>query len=198
VSDRPIELFDRFVAEWEAGRSPDPAAYVADAGADGEAVSGVISAYLALHLRRSVPADEVLAMSERPELAPAQPWSVLLPDLRARRGMTRTILVQRLAERLGVGGAEEQVGGYVHELEAGLFSPRRVQPAVVDALAAVLSVPRSLLAACRAVEPPPLQHSASTAFARSAPAPSIEQSMFPSEAPSDPRVDKLFTGGADG
>jgi hypothetical protein len=197
VSDRTTELFERFATEWAGGGSPDPTVFVAEAGDDGEALAGMIAAYLATHPRQAVPAEEVLSMAERPELAAPEPWSALLPKLRARRRMTRTTLVQRLAEQLGVGGAEQQVGGYVHELEAGLLSPRRVQPAVVEALARVLAIPRSLLVASRALDAPP-PPAASVAFARSAPAPAPEQSMFPSEAPADPRVDTLFSGGADG
>ena len=84
-------------------------------------------------------------MAARPGARPPQPWSQLLPELRARTGTTRGELVRRLAARSGVADREPQVAGYVHELETGQLQPEAVRPAVVAALAAVLGVPAALL-----------------------------------------------------
>lgn len=200
MSDRVVELFERFLEERAAGARPDAAAFVHEAGAEAEALAGMITAYLATHPENDVVAEDVLALAARPELAPAPspaPWSELLPALRARSSTTRGQLVARLTALLGVAGAEPQVGGYVHELEVGLLSPRGVRPAVVTALAEILAVRRALLERSRlmGVSSEPI---GSAAFARLAAAPDASVRMFRIEPPRDPRVDDLFTGGGDG
>jgi hypothetical protein len=198
VSDRAIELFERYLDELQAGGRPDPAAYVADAGDEAGQLSGMIATYLTTHPRTDIPADEVLELAARPELQPPRPWSQLLPELRARTGTRRDELVRRLAELLHVQGSEPQVDGYVHELETGQLSPRRVRPAVVKALATALAAPVALLLESRALEPP-APSPTGTVFARMAAAPSLDQALLSGEPPSDPRVDDLFTGAdADG
>lgn len=204
MTDRATELLQRFIEERNAGWAADPAALIGEAGEDAEALSAMIAAYLMTQPTQTVQSEDVLALAARPELQPPRPWSELLPESRARRGISRTELIRRLAEALGVAGSEPQVEGYVHELEVGLRSPLQVRPAVVSALAAVLDVPWGLLDASRRLSPePPLQHAAS-AFARGAilesrepPAKDLDASSFatPSEPPPDPRVDDLFTGG---
>jgi transcriptional regulator with XRE-family HTH domain len=156
----------------------------------------MIAAYLATHPAEPG-ADEVVAFAARPELELPRPWSELLPDLRARQHTTRTTLVEQLAKALGVDGAEPQVAGYVHELEAGLRSPLDVRPRVVAALAEILNVPRSLLEASRSLAAASPQATAA-AFARMADAPSAEIGMVPPEPEPDSRVDDLFTGGPGG
>lgn len=200
MSDRAVELFQRFVDETRAGAGSDPAAYIAQAGDQGEALSAMLAAYLAAQPAAEVDEREVLALADRPELSPPRPWSQLLPELRERRGTTRSALVKRLAELLGVRGAEEQVAGYVHRLETGQHAPRLVRPAVVEALARALDAPRDLLEASRRL-PPAETASASSApvFARSADVPTAAvMSMLSDEAGHDARVDDLFSGGPDG
>ena len=195
MSDRTTELFEAFVEAREAGGAPDPAVAIAQACAEREALAGMLVAYLATH-PRTVNEDEVLALATRPELAPPAPWPTLLPELRERSHTTRTQLVKRLAGLLDMGGAEDQVAGYVHELETGLLSPRRVRPAVVAALASALRAPRTLLEASRDLVPP--APSGAAAFAREAPSASPMMALPGTEPRSDPRVDDLFTGAADG
>ena len=199
MSDRAQELFERFVDAHAAGERPDPAGAIAEAGPDADALSAMLVAYLASHPHQPT-AAEVLEMAARPELEPARPWPELLPELRARSHTTRGSLIRQLAERLGVGQSESQVEGYVHELETGRLSPQRVRPAVVDALAAILAVPRAVLEAGRSLpEPQAFSATHSAVFARQTEAPSADvMSMLADEAPPDPRVDDLFTGGPDG
>jgi hypothetical protein len=197
VSDRAQELFERFVDAQRAGEAPDPAHAIAEAGPDGEALSAMLVAYLATHPPQPT-ADEVLALAARPELDGPRPWPELLPELRARSHTTRTSLIHQLAEKLGVTRSESQVGGYVHELETGQLSPQRVRPAVVDALAAVLAVPRSVLEAGRSL-PEPQAFAPRAVFAREAEASSADTlSMLADEALPDPVVADLFLGGPDG
>ncbi len=197
MSDRVIELFEEFLHQRDAGGTPDPADFVERAGDDGEALAGMIVAYLATRPPDPVSADDVIAFAARPELEVPRPWSELLRDLRARIGLKRSQLVERLAAALDVKGSETQVGGYVHELETGQRSPLDVRPAVVTALAGILEVPRSLLEASRPLQPGSSQ-AEGLAFARTAAAPSHAMAMLPPEPDGDPRVDDLFTGGSDG
>lgn len=197
MSDRVIELFEEFLRKRDAGGTPDPADFVERAGEDGEALGGMIAAYLATRPPDPVSADDVIAFAARPELEVPRPWSELLRDLRARLGLKRSQLVERLAAALDVAGSESQVGGYVHELETGQRSPLDVRPPVVAALAAILEVPRSLLEAARPLEPGSSPAEAA-AFARAAAAPTNAMAMLPPEPDGDPRVDDLFTGGPDG
>lgn len=194
MSDRATELFEAFVRAREAGEAPDPAAAIAEAGDRGEALAGMLVAYLATH-PRAASEDEVLALAGRPELTPPAAWPDLLPELRARTRTSRGQLVRRLAELLDARGAEHQVAGYVHELEAGLLSPRRVRPQVVAALATALRTPRALLEASRALPAPPPAGAAT--FAREGALPAAMMTL-PSTDAQDPRVDDLFTGGGDG
>jgi hypothetical protein len=205
MTDPTVELFERFLEQRRAGSHPDPAALIAEAGDQADALAGMIAAYLATHPRDDIGAEELLEFAARPELEPLgewserpRPWSRLLPELRARRGTTRLQLIRRLAEALGVAGCEPQVAGYVHELEAGLLPPAAVRPAVVAALAEILDVPRALLDSSRGLFEPPLWDT-QVAFAREAPAPGTSaMRMFAIEPDPDPRVDDLFTGGGDG
>ena len=197
MSERAIELFEQFVAEYTAGSGPDPVELIAEAGDEGEVLAGMIAAYLATRAPAEVSEDEVRALAARAELQPPRPWTELLPELREQTHTTRSQLARRLAELLGVAGSENQVAGYVHELETGQLAPARVKPAVVAALATVFSVPRSLLESSRGlVAPPPAE---SPAFLREAVTDaSAAMSMLADDAPADPRVDELFTGGGDG
>src|SRR5207249_1861512 len=153
MTDRATDLFQRFVDKSTAGAAPDPADYVAEAGDAREALSAMLAAYLAARPAAEVSDREILAFAERPESEPPRPWEQLLPQLRERRGTTRSTLVKRVAELLGVRGAEQQVAGYVHGLETGQHAPGNVRPAVVEALARALDVPRSLLEASRRLPP---------------------------------------------
>jgi hypothetical protein len=198
MSDRAIELFQRYLEQCRDGAPPDPVPLIAEAGDQAEALAGMIAAYLAATPPAPVAAEQVLALAARPQLEPPRPWPQLLPELRRRRGTTRAELVRRLAERLGVAGSEPQVAGYVHELETGLLSPRRVRPAVVAALAWALEAPQALLEGSRrlASEPP---QPAELLFARTAKVDaSMAMAMLGDEPRPDPRVDDLFTGGGDG
>lgn len=197
MSDRALELFEQYLDQRASGQSPDAAALVHEAGDQADVLAGMIAAYAATH-PADVTEDQLEQMAARLELEPPRPWLELLPALRERTHTTRAALVSRLCEALGVAGSEQQVGDYVHELEAGLLSPARVRPAVVSALAAVLDVPRALLESSRglAAEPPP---SAAPTFARSAHR--VEDglmSLGALEQNADPRVDDLFTGGPGG
>jgi hypothetical protein len=189
--------FDEFVAAWERGEQPDPAAAIAAAGeADREALAAMLSAYLAANPRTDVTEAEVAARVADPRSEPPRAWPELLPALRARTGTTRGALVTRLAAALGHPEAKAQVEEHVHELETGQLAAARVRPPVVAALAKILDVPESLLELGRRIVPPPAGATAASAFLREAPAgapPPMMEEM--STAPRVAEIDDLFTGG---
>jgi hypothetical protein len=194
------ERFEAFAAAWERGEHPDPASAIADAPEDErQALGGMIAAYLSANPRTSIPEEVVLARAADPASEPAMAWPDLLPRLRERARMTRSMLVKRLAAALGFPGATALVEEHVHGLETGGLPAARVRPAVVTALAAILAVPESLLEAGRRLSRPGAEPAAVAAFSRAARA---RDAAAPSEdlreAPArNAEIDDLFTG-ADG
>lgn len=189
--------FDEFVAAWERGEQPDPAAAIAAAGeADREELAAMLATYLAANPRTDVTEAEVAARAADPRSEPPRAWPELLPALRARTGTTRGALVTRLAAALGHPEAKAQVEEHVHELETGQLAAARVRPPVVTALAKILDVPESLLELGRRIVPPPAGATAPSLFLREAPAgapPPMTEEM--STAPRVAEIDDLFTGG---
>jgi hypothetical protein len=191
--------FADFTAAWERGGRPDPAAAIAAAGeADREPLAAMIAAYLAVHPRTDVSAEEVAARAADPRSEPPRAWPELLPALRARTGTTRGALVTELAAALGHPEARAQVEEHVHGLETGQLAARRVRPAVVVALARILDVPEALLELGRRIVPPAISADAAPAFHRPAP---VTMPPEPSAAAGESNrvaaIDDLFTG-ADG
>jgi hypothetical protein len=194
------ERFDAFASAWERGENPDPATAIADAPEDERAaLGGMIATYLAANPRTDVPEDVVAARAAEPASDPPLAWPELLPSLRERARITRTVLVGRLAAALGHPDATEQVEEHVHGLETGGLPAGRVRPAVVAALATILEVPESLLEAGRRVSRPGAQPAAMAVFSRAEPvreaAVTVDERLdMPAR---NPEIDDLFTG-ADG
>jgi hypothetical protein len=195
--------FNDFVAAWERGDQPDPAAAIASVDeADRQPLAGMLAAYLAANPRTNVTEAEVDARATDPASEPPRAWAELLPALRERTGTTRGTLVTRLAELLGHPDARAQVEGYVHELETGQLAPARVRPRVVAALAKILDVPEALLELGRRIVPPPAAASEAVAHFRAAPPagpPPIGNEDVRQLVPErrSAEIDDLFTG-ADG
>jgi hypothetical protein len=193
MSDRLAELFGRYVEEAAAGGHPDVGAYLDRAGEERETLAGMLAAHEALHPRAAVPEDVVAA---RAASAPSLEWDTLLPVLREERGTSRGELVARLAAAIGHPGAREQVADYVHLLETGGLAARSVRPAVVDALAAVLAVPRDVLEAARRLAPRAGGAEATVTFARHSVADlPVASALFDDAHSRSEEVDDLFTGG---
>jgi hypothetical protein len=199
VTDRAEQAFAEFVSAWERDEHPDPAAAVAAVPAgEREPAAAMIAAYLSAHTREHIPEEDVRARATRPESAPPVEWSELLPALRARTGITRGVLVARLAADLGHPEAASQVEEHVHALETGQLQPRRVRPRVVAVLARIFGVPADMLELARRAAPRvTFADQRIEAFARSAPLIASEPRPGAAEPrrPRDPEIDDLFTGG---
>jgi hypothetical protein len=193
MSDRATELFERYVAARRDGRAPDPLDLLDEAGPAREELASMLVPYLASHPRADVPEQAVAARAALPASEPPAGWDVLIPRLRERRGTTRGQLAAALAAALGHPRERRRVGEYLHELEVGELSPRRVRPPVVDALARILGAPREVLERARSVPPSPPP--AAVAYSRMA----VSADAAPpwaEAAPAPPdELDDLFTGG---
>src|SRR4051794_19889451 len=204
-------LRERFIAEFEAGRAPDPQEYLAQVDVtDQRQLEEALDAYLEQAPRRPFDLEAFVASPAR-ALAEdlgqslqgrAGSWPVLLPRLRHAAQLRRSELVARLAASLGVADREEKVGRYYHEMEQGLLEPRGVSDRVLDALAALLATTRERLREAAAGLAPGSPPASDALFARTAtPDPDARAAMgapppASSSAPDDDRdeVDELFRG----
>src|SRR4051794_37368004 len=202
----------QFIAEFEAGRAPDPREYLARVeGADQRRLEEVLDAYLEQAPRRRFDAEAFAASPARTlsdDLAQslqgrAGTWPVVLPRLRHAARLRRSELVARLAASLGVADREEKVGRYYHEMERGLLEPRGVSDRVLDVLAALLGTTRERLRADAASGFPGAPPASDALFARTArPDAESRAAMGAPASPSGPppdaggeEVDALSRGG---
>jgi hypothetical protein len=206
-------LRERFVAEFEAGRQPDPREYLAQLeGEHQRELEVLLDAYLERAPRRpfdsaAFAASPARALADDLEQAlggRSGAWPVVLPRLRQAARLKRADLVHRLAEALGVADREPKVERYYHAMEQGLLEPSGVSDRVLDALAALVGTSRERLReAAAALTPggtapaaphPPFARTATPdAEALAAMSPS-EQGEHVGTEPYD-EVDELFTGG---
>lgn len=205
-------LRERFVAEFAAGRAPDPSEYLEQVdGVDRAALEALLDAYLERAPRRSFDAAAFAASPAR-ALADdlehalngrAGTWPVVLPRLRQAARLRRADLIQRLTAALGVAGREEKVGRYYHEMEQGLLEPRGVSDRVLDALGVLLGTTRELLRDAADSLDPPTTPATDALFTRTAtPDPEARAAMGAPPAAAAPgpadeldEVDQLFRGG---
>src|SRR4051794_11779779 len=204
-------LREQFIAEFDAGRAPDPGEYLSQVdGADRRELEALLDAYLeqaprrpfepaafAASPARALTDDLVQALDGR-----AGAWPVLLPRLRHAARLRRAELVQRLAAALGVAGRETKVERYYHEMERGLLEPRGVSDRLLDALSELLGTTRERLREAAEALGPAAPPADDALFARTAipdadaamgvpPAPAATQA----DAEGFDEVDELFRGG---
>ena len=140
-------LLKEYVAAHRAREDVDPADFIARAqGAEQKELAALIDAYLARAPRRefdpeayrlSGMADNVGRLS-RSLTGASGLWPSLLPRLRTSAQLKRSELVERLAGALGVGGREDKVADYYHQMEQGLLPSEGVSDKVLEALAGIL------------------------------------------------------------
>ena len=214
-------LLDEFAAAFEEGGSPspDPGEWLERvAGGERQELASLIDQYLMTAPRRAWDAEAFESslakvavervLESRDGLSGT--WPELLPRLRNRARLKRGDLVRGLATALGVGAGApqlERVGLYYHRMEHGSLRADGVSPAVLDALAGLVSTTGDVLrrAGAAASPPPPQIPGAGPAYARLAsPAPAELHERVASEADlAGPaagdegqlaRIDDLFTG----
>ncbi len=142
---------ERLLSEYKlahrASPDADPAPYLAQlAGAEREALSQLIDAYLARAPRRDFdpaafrasPAASAAEGLQRSLAGAGGLWPALLPRLRTQARLRRSELVAELAARLGAQSRQEKVARYYHEMEQGLLPAAGVSDAVLDALGRIV------------------------------------------------------------
>lgn len=140
-------LLKEYVAAHRTREDVDPGEYLARAqGAERKELAALIDAYLARAprrefnpeaYRRSGMADDVGRLG-RSLTGASGLWPSLLPRLRTSARLKRSELVERLTTALGVGGREEKVADYYHQMEQGLLPSEGVSDKVLEALAGIL------------------------------------------------------------
>lgn len=203
-------LLAEYIAEHQAGGEADPSAYLSRVSAvQRTELAALIDAYLARAPReafdpaafRGSGAERTVDELERAIAGQAGLWPALLPRLRDRAGLKRSLLVERLAAALGADRQKDKVAGYYHEMEQGLLPAQGVSDRVLEALGRLVGeTAQSLREAGRALTPPPEGPStgrsaafARRAYAEAADVPASARSPAP-EAEWD-EVDQLFRGG---
>ena len=202
------ELFDRYKADFTAGRAEGVEAYLARvSGADRRELSALIEAFLARGARPPYTPEAFAAaaaspLAQRVMASLEEGWPQLLPRARDRAGILRSEVVARLAQALGVTARQDKVERYYHQMERGLLPPAGVSDRVLDALGEIIGVSRERLRAAGRVAPPPPPPppaAAAPAFARAAPPVAASKSLRARVAQPEPpqwdEVDELFRGG---
>jgi hypothetical protein len=141
------DLLADYIAEHGAGGESDPRVYLAKVALENRIeLAALIDAYLARaprqafdpELFRGSTAERTVDELERVIAGSAGLWPALLPRLRARTGLKRSELVQRLATSLGFDNRTAKVGSYYHKMEQGLLPADGVSPRVLDALSQII------------------------------------------------------------
>ncbi len=210
------QALGEFIDAWNAGERPDLDACLARVpeGPERDELSAALMAWLEIAPSPDYSEAQLAEIRTDPALIAAlaaaeeagQPWSVRLPALRARAGLTMTEVAARLAQAFALPGAEPRTVAYLERMEHDALDERRVSRRLLDALAGVLGVgpdavaPRPFFAP---IAPPP--SAAGVALFRADPqAPDgnvdidllARAAMAPAPAKLD-EVDRLFLGGPD-
>jgi hypothetical protein len=200
-------ILSEFIDAWRAGDRPDAGAFVDRAPpAERPELAGAIETFMALAPEPGYDADAWSALTADPAVAraadaveadAAEPWSALLPRLRARHGLSLDGLAATVAERLGIRGREAKTRAYLDDLEHDRLVPQRLSRRLVDVLGAVLGAPAAWLE--RAGEGPAAP--ATALYRRQDPAADAEQRLeviadaMLADAGDWDEVDELFQGG---
>jgi hypothetical protein len=201
-------LLAEYMEERQSGGEADPVAYLERAAPkDRQELAALIDGYLARAPRQ--PFDETSFRDSRAEATvealersiggAAGLWPALLPRLRARAGLRRRELVERLAVALGVGEQRAKVERYYHEMELGLLPAGGVSSRVLEVLAKLIGSTATELrdAGADLSTGGGAQTAATEAFARTVQLDAIAaappKDAAPAEEPWD-EVDELFRG----
>jgi hypothetical protein len=124
-----MTLFEEYVAAFERGERPDLRSYLERAADGRDELASLVDVWLQV-----APAPE----PDEEAVALAQAWIAGEPPLvalRARRGLRRVEVVDRIVERFSLDPAKRtKVERYYHEVETGQLRP---SPRIGEALAAV-------------------------------------------------------------
>jgi transcriptional regulator with XRE-family HTH domain len=209
------QVLSEFIDAWNAGRRPSAREYLARVpdGPDRDELADQITSWLEIAptpaysdgVRSDIAAEPFVAQLLASASSDAGLWPAVVPELRARAGLSVRDLAARLVDRLALDSSDvPRTIGYLERLEGGGLDPTRVSRRLLDALGGLLGVPgRGLLDSAsfgRGLRPA----AAGGAIFRSdgAADPSVRDdiealsraALTPAPTPMD-ELDRLFTGG---
>jgi hypothetical protein len=186
VSEHDVAfLFDEYTVRFARGERPDVEEYLDRAGGGADELARLVDGYLQTIVPRE-PSEETIAL--------VHAWArgeSPLGELRSRRGLRRSDVVDALVTRLDLDAARsDKVARYLHELEAGLLDTARVSRRVYEVIAGLVGARASDLVALR---PRPL--GTQEAFLRADETAAAAAPPWP-ESAADERdeIDELFLG----
>ena len=151
----PDRILSDFIDAWNAGRRPDADDYVGRADEPDRApLASDIVAFLAFAPTPEYDDAALAAIRAEPAVvagaaathAPGGLWPSLLPQLRGRAALSTGQLAAALVGALGLSpGSEAKTSHYLDRLEAGELDPRGLAERLLDGLARLLEVPRTVL-----------------------------------------------------
>jgi transcriptional regulator with XRE-family HTH domain len=139
-------ILSEFIDAWRAGDRPDAGEYVDRAPPDDRPeLAAAIETFMALAPEPTYNDQAWSALTADPliERITVDAWSVLLPRLRERHGLSLDGLATTLAERLDV--PRPKTRAYLDDLEHDRLVPERLSRRLLDALAAALGAPAAWL-----------------------------------------------------
>ena len=210
MADDAHTLLEQYIAAHASGEHADPGEWLVRAPeGERDKLVALIDAYLARAPMRewdpeAFRSSGLATFSEQLNqgfYSEAGAWPAVLPQLREKAKLKRSVLVARLAAALGAQDKQAKVGSYYHEMEHGLLPSEGVDDKVLDALGSILGQSaEALRQAGRALGVGPGEGAQveSVAFARTA-SPGVDAEMpaspgAPVESEWD-EVDRLFRGG---
>lgn len=175
-----MAIFEEYAARFARGERPDLREYLERVGGDRDELARLVDAFLT-RVEPPPPGEEDVALMEA-WIAGRAP----LTELRARRGLKRSEVVEALIERFGLDkGKRRKVERYLHEIETGQLVP--AERRLLDALAEIL---RARVSDILALRPRPLE--AKLAYMRAAaPEPTLAAPAAAAQEPPD-EIDELF------
>ncbi len=151
------QVLNDFIDAWNAGRRPRVREYLARLpdGPERDDLAEQITAWLEVaptpgyddDTRAEIRAEPIVARLLESADSDAGLWPTVVPQLRARAGLSVTQLAARLIERLSLErGDTARAAGYLERLERGALDPSRVSRRLLDSVGALLGVPGRALA----------------------------------------------------
>jgi transcriptional regulator with XRE-family HTH domain len=143
-------ILTEFMQAWEAGRRPEPDAFIDRAPRDQRhGLSKDIQTYLMIAPEPEYDEESWAALAASPAAARAleiplgepEPWPSLLPRLRARLGLGWSDVARRLEV-----SRPEKAERYLEAMERGEHDPRRVTRRALERLGQIFAVPADALA----------------------------------------------------
>jgi transcriptional regulator with XRE-family HTH domain len=203
------QVLSDFIDAWNAGRRPRVDDFLERVPeAERDELADAVLAWLEVAPPPAYDAAALEAVRAEPALvalrAAAGPLPALVPQLRARRGLSVRQVAERVAERAGLRGQEERAADYLERLERGELDARRLSRRLLDALADALRTSGSALADAAAAAAPPrpamgLQWRREQGGERFAAQLDALSAAALTPAPEEPldELDRLFLGGPD-